>query len=277
MQNKILIAFVPVIHKGYFDLFKKYPDYLLILGEDIIKAYIPLVRDLRMIGPKDIKKMLEDGQICKKVEILSLDKIKDLVDKNFEFVMVDDDVSHDLAEKYFKNEKVVFESVFLRWGSRLQTETENVIASDRIISEKDFDRDFIKMAENESEKSSDWWRQIGAVLVKEGEILYKAHNHHLPTDFHLSTFGDPRSNFDKGEKPEIYTSIHSEANIVAMGAKDGVSLKGSSIYVTTFPCSNCARLLCEAGIKKVFYKNGYSRLDAEKIFKSFDVEIVLVK
>jgi dCMP deaminase len=133
------------------------------------------------------------------------------------------------------------------------------------------------LADKESELSSDWWRQIGAVFVKEGKVLYKAHNHHLPSDFHLGTFGDPRSNFDKGEKPEIYTSIHSEANIVAMGAKEGVSLKGGSIYVTTFPCSNCARLLCEAGVKKVFYKNGYSRLDAENIFKSYGVEIVLVK
>jgi dCMP deaminase len=62
-----------------------------------------------------------------------------------------------------------------------------------------------------------------------------------------------------------------------MGAKEGVSLKEGSIYVTTFPCSNCARLLCEAGIKKVFYKNGYSRLDAESIFKFYGVEIVLVK
>lgn len=277
MENKILIAFVPVIHKGYLDLFKKYPNHLFILGEDFSGDYTSLTRDLRTISSEEIKKVVESLNIFEKTDILTKDKIESLLGKNFTFVFPDEDVSRNLVEKYFKNEKVIFEKIFLRWGSRLQTENENVISSDRIISEKDFDREFINLAIKEADLSSDWWRQIGAVLVKEGEVVYKAHNHHLPTDFHLATFGDPRSNFDKGEKPEIYTSIHSEANIVAMGAKDGVSLKEGSIYVTTFPCSNCARLLCEAGIKKVFYKNGYSRLDAEDIFKSYGVEIILVK
>ena len=99
---------------------------------------------------------------------------------------------------------------------------------------------------------------------------------HLPTDYHLSTFGDPRSNFDKGERLDIYTSIHGESDLVAKAASKGISLKGTSIYVSTFPCSNCARLLAEAGVKKVFYEKGYSRLDAENVLNAYGVEIILV-
>ena len=89
--------------------------------------------------------------------------------------------------------------------------------------------------------------------------------------------GDPRSNFDAGEHPEIYTSIHGEASVVAQAARDGVSLKGAEIYVTTFPCANCARLIAEVGIKKVYYRDGYSMLDAEDIFKAANIEVVLVQ
>jgi len=89
--------------------------------------------------------------------------------------------------------------------------------------------------------------------------------------------GDPRSNFDYGEQPEIYLSIHAEADIIAQVANRGISLQGSGIFVTTFPCPNCARLLVRAGIKKLFYTQGYSKLDAEEILKSAGVEIILVK
>ena len=115
------------------------------------------------------------------------------------------------------------------------------------------------------------------MVVKDKKILFISHNHHLPTNYHLSTFGDPRSNFDAGQHQEIFTSIHSEASIVAQAAHDGVSLKDATIYITTFPCPNCARLVAKAGIKKLFYSKGYSLLDAEKILDHFGVEIFLVQ
>ena len=65
--------------------------------------------------------------------------------------------------------------------------------------------------------------------------------------------------------------------MIAQAAHDGVSLKDSIIYVTTFPCPNCARLIAKAGIKKVYYSKGYSLLDAEKILDHFDIDIFLVQ
>ena len=99
----------------------------------------------------------------------------------------------------------------------------------------------------------------------------------MPNDFHLAEKGDPRSNFDAGQRLDISTAIHSEVGLIAKAAKQGLSLDGASAYVTTFPCPNCAHLLAEAGIKKVYYQKGYSLLDAEEILKAYGVEIILVQ
>lgn len=279
MANKkptTLVAFVPVIHRGYFDLFKKFPEKLVILGEEIIEEYVPLTRDLRVILPTELKKIVEGMKIFDDIVVGDRETLKKIAKEETEIIMPDEDVSRDVAKNYFGQSKVRFEKIFLRWD-RLQTEGENIVSPDRKISREAKDLKFIKLALAEAEKSADWWRQIGAVVVKEEKVLFQSHNRHLPTDYHLATFGDPRSNFNKGERPDIYTSIHGEADIVAQAAKKGMSLRGASIYVTTFPCSNCARLLGEAGLKKVFYSKGYSRLDAEKVLKAYGIEIILVK
>jgi dCMP deaminase len=190
--------------------------------------------------------------------------------------MPDEDISRDLAIKYFVD-RVAFGSAAIRnrWDKKFVSE-ESVIAPHRTMSAADIDRELIKIASTEAENSADWWRQIGALAVKDGQILFKHRNRHLPSDYHLVYNGDPRSNFDRGERPDIYTSIHAEAGLVTQAAKAGTSLDGVNVYVTTFPCPNCARLLAEAGVKKVFYQHGYSILDAEEIFKAYEVEIILV-
>jgi dCMP deaminase len=116
MENKILIAFVPVIHKGYLDFFKKYPDQLFILGEELIEDYTPLTRDLRTVSSLEIKTVIESLKIFKSVEVLDKEKITSFLGKGFCFIMPDEDISHSLAEKYFKKENVVFEKVFFEVG-----------------------------------------------------------------------------------------------------------------------------------------------------------------
>ena len=63
-------------------------------------------------------------------------------------------------------------------------------------------------------------------------------------------FGDPRSNFDAGKNIELSKFIHAEASLIAQAAKQGAKLEGASIYVTTFPCPVCARLVATAGLRK---------------------------
>ena len=134
----------------------------------------------------------------------------------------------------------------------------------------------MKQAFVESKKSADWWRQIGALLVKDGEIVALGHIRHFPSDLALDIFGTPRITVDFGERPDLYISMHAEADLIARAAKEGISLHGASLYTTTFPCINCAFLIVRSGISKVYYAEGYSKIDAESVLKNAGVEIILV-
>ena len=135
----------------------------------------------------------------------------------------------------------------------------------------------MKEAFSSAEKSSDWWRQIGAVLVKDGAVLYRAWNTHMPSAQSPYIEGDPRSNFDAGERIDLSTAAHAEKRIVAWAARDGVACAGASLYVSTFPCPDCARVIAEAGVSKVYFTGGYSLLGADRIFKHYGIECILVK
>jgi dCMP deaminase len=275
-MKKAIILFVPVIHNGYLKFLNKNKGDIFILDKDIINTFVHLTRDLRLIDPDVIVKLLRTINPDRKIELLNFDKLNELSNSKYSFIMSEDEVSHEIHEKYLGNNKVIYDSIFLRWN-KVITLTENEIPAHRRITKSQFHRKYIEIAKTEAEKSSDWWRQIASLIIKDKRILFQGHNHHLPSDHHLSTFGDPRSNFDAGQHQEIYTSIHSEASLIAQAAHDGVSLSGADIYVTTFPCPNCARLIVKSGIKRLFYSKGYSLLDAEKILNHFGVEVFLVK
>lgn len=274
-KRAALIAFVPVLHAGYVTLFKKYPHDLFLIGPALAEDFPRLTRDIRALDPMVMKQAIQALGIVKNVAVLKPDNLSAL--SSYErFILPDEDTSRTFAEKYLAGKDIIYESIFLRWDKAI-TLREHEVPAHRIISSDAKELAFLHEALGEGEKSDDWWRQIGAILVKDGKILFRSHNRHMPGSQHLAAFGDPRSNFDAGEHQDIYTSIHAEADIIAQAAKQGVLIAGALLYVSTFPCSNCARLLTQAGVKKVFYAKGYSRLDAEEILTRAGVEIILVK
>jgi dCMP deaminase len=128
----------------------------------------------------------------------------------------------------------------------------------------------------EAAKSSDMWRQVGAAILKRKKTVLIAHNHHLPSEQSHYVHGDPRNNFHKGEHIEISTAFHAEASLIAEAAKRGIQLEGLDMYVTTFPCPPCAKLIAHSGIKHLYFAEGYSVLDGEAILKGAGVELILL-
>ena len=104
-----------------------------------------------------------------------------------------------------------------------------------------------------------------------------SHNKHLPSPHSPYAEGDPRNNFHKGIGIEYSTTLHAEAGLIAEAARKGISLEGTSMYVSVFPCPPCAKLVAYCGIKKLYYSGGYSVLDQERILKSRGVEIIFVE
>ena len=282
-EKKILIALVPVIHIKYLELFKKYPDHLYILDNTILEKWDKfenLKRDLRTIDQKTIFNFIKKSDLLKKVDLLTLDSLGGLLnseEENISIVMPDEDVSHWFAEKFLPNEKVEFENIFLRWNRPVSTQ-ELEVSSDRIITHEKVHEELLGKANELKEKSANWWRQIGALVTdQKGSIILSAFNRHVPTQENMAVYGDLRMCFDAGENHHLSNSIHAEASLIGKAARDGISLNNTYLYVTTFPCPTCAKLIAEAGIKKVYYQDGYSLSDAEDILKNAEVEIILVK
>ncbi len=118
---------------------------------------------------------------------------------------------------------------------------------------------FMKIAEVVSLRSTCMKRKVGAVLVKDSHIVSTGYNG-VPSGFkHCTPETCVRKNLQSGEKPELCRGVHAEINCIIQAAIHGTSIKGNTIlYSTTFPCMNCLKLIINAGIKKLFYKEGYN-------------------
>ena len=276
--RKVIIAFVPVLHEGYRRFLENHSnaDTLYIFGSDVIEKEFPyLQKEIRALSPELMRTAIKSLALVKEVEVLHLDNLDKLSRDDIEIIFPDEDVSRGLTEKYFTNKKVVFDQVFLRWDKHKSME-EKPVKADQTISRKKFDREIIQKMNKEAEKSSDWWRRIASAIIKDGEILLIAHNEHLPSPHSPYSDGDPRNTLHKGIGTDIATAIHSEAKLIAEAARKGVSLEGTSLYVTIFPCSLCAKQVAFSGIKKIYYGGGYQMLDQERILKGRGIEIIYV-
>lgn len=277
-MSPIIVAYIPVLHEGYRKLFTRHPESkeLYIFGNDVIASYEHLVKDIRRLDPLLIQKSIEAWGIFEKVSLLDSESIKKIQDEKTPLIVSDDDLSTELVRKYFSVHSVEKDTIFLRWDKKTSIEPVQ-IAPDIEMSEEAFDKEMINVAAEEGAKSRDWWRRIGALAVKDGKILFKAHNIYLPSEQTSYDEGDPRGNFKSGVHLESSLALHAEASLVAQAAKTGISLEGTDVYAETFPCPPCAKQLAYAGIKKLFYRTGYNVLDGERILKSQGIQIIFVK
>ncbi len=119
-------------------------------------------------------------------------------------------------------------------------------------------------------------RAVGAVIVKDKRILSTGYNG-TPTGIaHCAETGCLREKLKvpSGERHELCRGVHAEQNAIIQAAFYGVSIEGASLYCTTFPCSICAKMIINSGIKEIYYKFGYSDPMSEEMFKEADISLV---
>ncbi len=124
------------------------------------------------------------------------------------------------------------------------------------ISQDDY---FMKIAEVVSERSTCIKRKVGAVLIKDSHILSTGYNG-SPSGFnHCTPITCMRQNLKSGEKPELCRGVHAEINCIIQAAIHGTSILGNTtLYTTHFPCMSCLKLIINAGINRLVYKEGYN-------------------
>lgn len=276
-----LITYLPVWHAGYEQLVNSVIDQvdtILIIDPNWAQTISPdldyLRKEVRALPTSSVCQFLTKLFPSVTIDVFneslvnsrSLKKIKSLV-------APDEDVSRIVVEKFFSTIPVKYLPIFLRWDRTKATE-EKPIASEAIVAIDELTRQMFTEAYLVSEQSSDWWRHVGAVLAKGATILFSAANWHKPTDIAPYILGDVRQLFHQGEYMNYSTAEHAEAAVIAEAARRGVGTNGASLYVTTFPCPYCARLIAHAGIAKLYFAEGYTTLDGEEILKLAGVEII---
>jgi dCMP deaminase len=270
MPKKILILYIPVIHKGFLDLLERLNIFdIYLIGEDFLKELSKVKPDIAAIPSEKAKELLEKLGI-ENISILSADNISEI--KGKDIVLVQDELSRSLYDKYLRGEKVSFESVFLRWDK------EKILAdipADIVKKSEDaFDAEMMREAYKEAEKSSDWWRQIGAVLVSDKKIIARSYNQGVPNDNSPYQVGSERDFFKAGERQEMSPTIHAEQKLIAEAAKNGIKTEGTVMYLTHFPCPLCSKIISWAGIKKIYFTEGASNLNGKRTMESAGVEII---
>lgn len=268
-----LVAYVPVIHRGYIEMFGQFSGVksMIVMSEELLVEEDGLRKELRAISPQQAAELIRSLAIFKRVEVGNKSKLEELNNKHSRVVLPDEDISRGVANRYLGEAKIEFYSVFLRWD-RQNVEGANLTNDDVLMSNDEADASLMSKAYAEAEKSPDIWRRVGAVLTGKG-FEWAASNQPLTTQNTPWAEGDPRAVFKRGERIEMSTFMHAEANLIAKAAREGANLTGAALYVTTFPCPPCAMLVARSGIKKLFFSEGYAMLDGGRVLADARVEV----
>lgn len=127
-----------------------------------------------------------------------------------------------------------------------------------------FDHSYLQMAAIWAKNSYCKRRQVGALIVKDRMIISDGYNG-TPSGF---------ENICEDEngvtKPYV---LHAEANAITKVAKSGNSSRGATLYVTASPCLECAKLIIQAGITRVVYRDEYRLTDGVDLLKKAGIEV----
>jgi dCMP deaminase len=277
-MTTVLILHIPVLHAGYLQIFERYAedvDGLYVMGKTLLRQFIDyayLQREIRAVDPHTIKKIVEALEIFFWVEVLDVEHAQTLRYDNV--IIANEDITRRFAEQYFDSSRVAFVPSFLRWDTTKLAR--NVTLSSVCVTRDPFHQRMMALAEEKGEQSSCWWRQIGIVAVKEQNILLTAYNKAMPTEHDPYAFGHIRDLFKPGEHGELSSTLHAEKVLVATAARNGIILEGADVYLSVFPCPDCAKVLSATGIRRCYFKSGNAYLDAEKVMRGAGIEIARV-
>jgi dCMP deaminase len=119
-------------------------------------------------------------------------------------------------------------------------------------------------------------RAVGALIVKDKRILSTGYNG-APTGLkHCLEIGCLREelNVPSGEKHELCRGIHAEQNAIIQAAYHGVSIKDATLFCTNMPCSICAKMIINAGIKQICYHSGYADAMSKEMLTEAGIDLI---
>lgn len=143
-----------------------------------------------------------------------------------------------------------------------------------------WDEYFMDMAVLTAKRSTCLRRQVGAVIVKNKHIIATGYNGAPRGVPHCDEKGGclrQQLNVPSGERHELCRALHAEQNAIIQAATLGQSIEGGTIYVTNQPCVICAKMIINAGIRRIVVKEGYPDELAVEILREAGLSIVMLE
>ncbi len=134
--------------------------------------------------------------------------------------------------------------------------------------QKAFDKRYLRMARIWAENSYCQRRQVGALIVKNNAIISDGYNG-TPSGF--------PNVCEDGNNVTFPYVLHAEANAISKLARSNNNSEGATLYVTASPCLECAKLIIQAGIKRVVYGEPYRIEDGLELLKKAGISVELLQ
>jgi len=147
------------------------------------------------------------------------------------------------------------------------------------IKRPQWDEYFLDIAKLVSKRSTCLRRRVGALIVKNRRILTTGYNGTPTGVTHCEVEGCLREKLKvpSGERHELCRGLHAEQNSIIQAALYGVNIDGGTLYCTNQPCSICAKMLINAGIKEIVMESGYPDKMAKEFFDEAGIKVRTLK
>ncbi|MDR1246758.1 MAG: cytidine/deoxycytidylate deaminase family protein [Clostridiales Family XIII bacterium] len=143
-----------------------------------------------------------------------------------------------------------------------------------------WDEYFMEMAQITAKRSTCLRRHVGAVIVQSKHIMAAGYNGVPKGIKHCDERGGcyrDKIGVPSGERHELCLGLHAEQNAIIQAAALGQSIEGAAMYITHQPCTICAKMIINAGIKKIIVKEGYPDQLAVDILAEAGLKIIMVE
>ena len=142
-----------------------------------------------------------------------------------------------------------------------------------------WDEYFMEMAMLTAKRSTCMRRNVGAVIVQDKHIIATGYNGAPKGIPHCEEVGGclrEKMNIPSGERHELCRALHAEQNAIIQAATLAQSIEGASIYITNQPCVICAKMIINAGIKRIIVREGYPDKLAVDLLAEAGLKIVML-
>jgi dCMP deaminase len=139
---------------------------------------------------------------------------------------------------------------------------------DDVAKRASWDEYFMRIAVEVASRSTCDRKHVGAVIVRDRNILSTGYNGSISGMPHCDDVGHMM------ESDHCVATIHAEANAIIQAAKNGVCINGGSIYTTASPCWNCFKIIVNSGMKRIFFGEFYRDERIFSVAERLGVELI---